>query len=1213
MKLKSLSLLLFVSCLSLAAVELVFNDAGLEINGSFELEAFGSEIVDRTEYTTIRIHGCQPSGQPGGAMLQVFNRLVYLPAEGSYKVTDFSYNYDEITIPGRLAPFLGDEPQDIDSYSSEDEWLPQERVLISEPMIMRDYRFQQIALQPLQYNAAQNKIRILKDIHLVMEFDSSDQTNQLNQVHTLASPSFKLLAESLLSGFEDTREERKGSYLIIAPDAQVQSLQPLRNWKQRLGYPTVIAPLSQTGQTNVQIKAFIQNAYDTWEIPPEFVILVGDVSGSIQVPAFYIPGYLTNWDVTDHSYTLLAGDDYFPDVLIGRLSVQSLNQLHTIINKIVNYESNPYQSSNWINRALMITYVDDYWQGYFSARETKREIRRKLLGFAYTEVDTFYAPYQTSQAQLINMINGGYSLINYRGAGAPSYWWGGSFVLFNIENINSLNNGFMLPLVTSMTCGGGDFADSWYPTCFGETWLAAGTPTLPKGAIGFIGPSEHDTKTPFNNANDMGIYQGITQEGLQRCGELLLRGKMELYNNYPFGHSMDGYNDSLDSDEFYFYVYNLLGDPGLSVWTDTPREFEFICDTVIPAGANYLELSILEEGDGAGFTVSITDDDSLYASGTTPAGGTIFLPHSLPVGQYSLTVSRQGFLPETTTLAVIEEDIVCLQDYQLSGLFHNGASINLQITLQNLSDSNAENITAQLSCQDDQINLMQNSFYHNLLLSGQQVTGNLSFTVGEDWNNGKRFDFFLEVSSNLGSYLFLIPLELNAPELAISNIIVDNPETTLLPGVNNQVYLEVLNTGNLETLNFNMSLTSSGSQIEITEGSSSFGNIAPGGSGTSQTAFGLEVAAEVIEGSRLPLELLIISGTDTLYSHPFEVLIGTIDITSPTISSYGYIAIESRDEGNFQAPEYDWVELNPAQGGAGTLLSNNSSQIDGFTSPVSLPFTFRYFGVDYNEISICSNGWLAMGSTELVFFRNRLIPSGVGAPAMIAPFWDYIKWGDIFTWYDANLNRFIIQWDDWQSSYNPYYHDTFEVILYDPQFYPAPGGEGPILFQYQEVNNVDAQENYATVGIENAEQTAGLLLTFANIYDLTMHTLADETAILITTGNGLYTSVEQDELPPSPHLRQNFPNPFRMAEGSRQGGTSFQIELASLPDLALSIYNLKGQRIRQFTLDTAQQAELLLFWDGRDEHGRALPAGIYYYQLQSGRKVLETKKCLLLK
>jgi len=121
----------------------------------------------------------------------------------------------------------------------------------------------------------------------------------------------------------------------------VSTLQSLVQWKRKLGHEVTLTPLSEIGASphNYDIKNYIQNAYLSWDVPPEFVILVGDVTGNYIIPSFYVDGYLTLYDVSDHPYTLLDGTDYFPDIFIGRISIQSLMDLTTIISKIINYEA----------------------------------------------------------------------------------------------------------------------------------------------------------------------------------------------------------------------------------------------------------------------------------------------------------------------------------------------------------------------------------------------------------------------------------------------------------------------------------------------------------------------------------------------------------------------------------------------------------------------------------------------------------------------------------------------------------------------------------------------------------------------------------------------------------------------------------------------------------------------------------------------------------
>nr|MDA3814549.1 C25 family cysteine peptidase [Candidatus Cloacimonadota bacterium] len=962
--------------------------------------------------------------------------------------------------------------------------------------------------------------------------------------------------------------------------------------------------LSETGNTANAIKNFIQNAYDNWEIPPEYVVLVGDVDGSIVVPAFYVEGYLTPWDVSDHNYSLLEGDDYFPDIFVGRFSVRSQLELNTIISKIINYESDPLIADDWQNKALMLGCVVDWWE-FYSGRETVMAVREKLLDFEFTAVDTFISPYQNNMSSLINMINGGYTFLNYRGYGAPSYWWGNYGDLFNINGIHSLNNGFKLPMVTSMTCGGGDFASTSYPSCFGETWLTAGSPSDPKGAIGFIGPSEHDTKTPFNNTNDMGIYQGITMEDITKCGEMMLRGKMELYNNYPNCHA---WGNSNNSDQFYFYVYNLLGDPGLQVLTDTPKSFEMIYQEEIPSGSNYIEIQIdFEEEDKSGFTLAITNADSLIAVGISDEFGISSIPLHLEAGTYSVTASKYQFIPITSELTVVDEDIVRLDDYTCSDIFP-GEVANISASIQNSGSVQANDLEFEISTDEDFIEIVSGLNTLGSLNAGEFTSCDFELELDPLWRDGIQGEIFLNILSDIGENTFYMPLEIISPQFTISDFIVDEPNGYLLQNSNSSFDLELLNSGNYDAEETSIQLIAMSGNYNILNNNATCSSLLMGETGLTDSSFEIEID-EAISGELAKFKFVISNDGNVVQDIEYLYPIGIISEESPTFCDQGYIAIESSDVGNFEAPIYDWIEIDPSFGGQGTIVQGGHvTGYDGFTKTIDLPFDFQYFGIVYDEISVCSNGWISMGDSDLVFFRNKNIPSGVGSKAMIAPFWDNLIYGSVYSYYDASQNIFVVEWSEFRNVYSNSY-ETFQVIFYDPFYYPTITGDGDILFQYKIINNNDYSDNYATIGIENETQTDGLLITFANIYPPTAHTIESETAILFTATEDSQVQVGNDLIINSPKLYQNYPNPFNPTTT-----ITFSLNTEITESAEISIYNLKGQKVKdipiyQFTNLPVHQ----VVWDGTDNNNQPVSSGVYFYKLVADGKAIASRKCLLLK
>ena len=64
-------------------------------------------------------------------------------------------------------------------------------------------------------------------------------------------------------------------YLIITHDNFYEDIQPLAKWKHKKGMRTKVVKLSETGSSASQIKDYIEDAYNNWQIPPEFLLLVG--------------------------------------------------------------------------------------------------------------------------------------------------------------------------------------------------------------------------------------------------------------------------------------------------------------------------------------------------------------------------------------------------------------------------------------------------------------------------------------------------------------------------------------------------------------------------------------------------------------------------------------------------------------------------------------------------------------------------------------------------------------------------------------------------------------------------------------------------------------------------------------------------------------------------------------------------------------------------
>jgi len=331
--------------------------------------------------------------------------------------------------------------------------------------------------------------------------------------------------------------------LFIYPtDATVLAyLSYITDWKHQKGFHVETADLAHAGSSLSQIKTFIQNAYDTWAYPPEFVCIVGDADGSYSVPT----GYYSSGE-GDQYYSLLEGNDILADVFIGRLSFNSLLEFQTIISKILNYEKTPYMSNtDWYKKALL---VGDPSQSGPSCISTCKFVKEVMQAYSseYTFDEVYSNPFVSGIA---NSINNGVSYFHYRGWLGMSGW--------SNSNTAALNNGYMLPFVVIPTCGTGDFEGT--NDCRSEYFLKAGSPSIPKGAIAAIGTATMSTHTAFNNCVSAGVFTGVFRDRIFNPGGALVRAKLSLYNSFPTNP-----NNWVDC---FSYWNNLMGDPGMELWT----------------------------------------------------------------------------------------------------------------------------------------------------------------------------------------------------------------------------------------------------------------------------------------------------------------------------------------------------------------------------------------------------------------------------------------------------------------------------------------------------------------------------------------------------------------------------------------------------------------------------------------------------------------------
>ncbi len=1113
---------------------------GIEINAELERLTFEDIQIGGNEGSLISLPGEDIITSPGYPILPFISRLIAIPPDIGVKLE-----------------WEGSEPRLVDNKKSivvfkdslttslqipSDTFWPPEIVQMGSPVIMRGIRIVNLRVNPVQVKLSTGEIRIWDNIKINLHYDRDSIINPIREPNK-RRPSANVLkiAQSLVMNPMDINRDEVdgfGSYVYIIPNFNGvrEVIEPLVRWRRRQGYPVSVIQVPANA-SNVDVKRVIQDAYDNWEIPPEFITLVGEadlVNADFRIP-YWDVGYNYWWE-TDYPYVLLDGQDLLPDAAIGRISCCNLNQLDMIVNRIVNYEANPYMDeTDWYLRGAVMS--NDARSGY-STYFLQHWARRLMLEAGYTAVDTFFFMHDNpviGREFILNNVNRGIAIFFYRGWASFNNDWA-------VGNARLLRNDRKMPFWLVPTCNSGDYADhNLAPYSYTEDFLWAPN----GGCIGAVG-SSGATHTTYNNVFSGGVINSFYRDGIWNTGWAINRGKIEMYRHFGlFNDVADPQVRNLLIWESHSYQFNLLGDPGSEIWTAIPQRMRVIHPQRYTIGENRFDVSVRDENDAPlqNVTVTLVKNNTLLRVGMTDSQGFMrffFTPNELDTGYLQLTAWQHNRIPYLVDVAVnrseynftassfiIDDDNAGRSRGNGDRRINPGETIEFRTYISNIGDSvlNGQ-IDAILTLVEGDVRIITGQV--RLDSAPQPNDSSLATFIIEvartNWNN-RELVFNLQIISEQNQWSSAIRTEIASFDLQYARHSFTPAE--FLPGDTVWIDITLRNIGLLNSPIMRGTLISQNAMVVVYQNMAQFAPISVEGQDSLATArFRLFAHHLTIPGSDIEMSLRLDSDNGQFDTVSFNFTIGRPMPNAPFgPDKYGYICFDDTDQLWDEAPRYEWVEIDTNLGGSGinTGIRDLGNEQD-FSVLVNLPFGFRYYGRNFNQLTICSNGWLAFGGeVRSADFTNRRIPSAYGPRAQVCAFWDNlvnyvdadsrIPIGGIFTYYDEERHRFIVEWSRMRRyvgrlggyTLRPLGENTFVVILYDPQFYPTYTGDGEIVIQYHTVNNDEAVDPteydtpFATVGIVNLDGSDGLEYTYWNRYAPGAAPLQDGRAIKFTT------------------------------------------------------------------------------------------------------------------
>ncbi|MBK7188709.1 MAG: hypothetical protein IPH86_08570 [bacterium] len=615
-----------------------------------------------------------------------------------------------------------------------------------------------------------------------------------------------------------------GTWVCVSPPgAEIQAaLAPLIAWRQRQGYHVIAATTDQIGGgEDYQVKAWLQQLYDTVDVPLEMVCLVGDADGAVaidtsreQLSGLYGEG--------DHYYTQLDGDDVLGDVHLGRLSVTSAAQLVTVVNKIVAYESDPWltDDTTWFTRAGLVADVSESgWSTIYSSRWVKQH----LLELNYTAIDTiFNGNYLVQQ---MASLNAGKSLYTYRG-----HW---QMSGLSTAHIALLSNQRKLPFVVTLTCDTGSFLTD--TTSRSEAFLRAPN----GGGIACIGTATTGTNTRYNDSVFQGIIDHVLLSGDPRLGPALSRGKLHMYANHNAV--------TPDAVAIWSTWNNLMGDPATALWTAVPRQLSVTAPSTLDPAADAMSVLVMSGGAPVrGAVVSVRATGDPLAVGVTDDNGRVVLPLAgLATGTLQLTVTGPNLRPwlgnvtvgtQATALrplaAVVDDDNLGQSRGDGDGTAEPGETVELTIPLHNDGTTAVQGVRGILRRSESAgvLLLVPDAFYPNID-AGQTVNGLSRFVVTLDASAaaGTVEPLTMDINTGSGWFTGVVELPIAGPAVALADVAVSG---TAAPGTAATMGLSLTNTGDRASLGLAASLRSNDRWVTITDAQASFPGAASGAATT---------------------------------------------------------------------------------------------------------------------------------------------------------------------------------------------------------------------------------------------------------------------------------------------------------------------------------------------------------------------------------------------
>ena len=799
-----------------------------------------------------------------------------------------------------------DVPYRYGEMYARDAFYPALQARLDAPYILRDFRGQNILVFPFAYNPVTKTLRVYTHLVMTMHKISDKGSNpktSLRQAQPRLSPEAEAMYRKRFVNYQATASKYtfipdEGELLVICPDQYMNTMQPFVDWKNQSGRPTTMVSVTEAGGNNdSQIKSYINSVYTNPSRNLAYVLLVGDYAD--------LTPHAMNGGRSDIWFGQLEGNDYYPEVFVGRFSVENVADVQNQVAKVIYYERDITAQANWLDKGIGIGSSEGAGSGHNGGEADYQHIeyiRDTLLHYTYSEVSQHYhgVGVGTNATMLRENFNNGASLCNYCNHGSATSWYVGSF---NNSQVNALTNDFKWPVIWSTACLNGQF--NYSQPCFAEAWMRAtnGTTGNPTGAIGgMFSWTSQPWQPPMTGQDEMVDVLCEWRNADQyhhTLGGASLNGNMKILDLHP--------SDQGDTHN----TWILFGDPSLTMRTANPTDMNVTCQPeAIFLGQS--ELHITTETDYALATLSV-NNEVLCCMPVIGGEATLTFEPLQEVGTAQLVVTSFNKVTEVRSLDIIPANGAYLTFNSFSindenGQADYGETVGISLTVKNIGNQAASNIQVVLSSESPFVEVTHAtaSIPHIAAMEPYTIDNSFEIAIDPHIADGTQAWFTLTCTDGSQTWTHRFRMTLHAPAFVLSEF---RPIGTPQPGENATLLIGFRNIGSSDAHNATVQLFSSSTNLVINPITYQLGAIPAGDAVTATASF--SAAANVPNGSsfevyyHLESAPFIVDGTEFLNIGPVRETFETGDFSAfawETLGgAYWFVDNSTANTGNYSA------------------------------------------------------------------------------------------------------------------------------------------------------------------------------------------------------------------------------------------------------------------------------------------------------------------------